>query len=38
MKPKTIKIIITATPKYGRYLSTHLQKEHPSTKGKVKLK
>jgi len=32
------KIIIKATKKYARYLAKHLQKEHPKTKGKVKVR
>jgi hypothetical protein len=28
---------IKTNKKYGEYLSKHLQKEHPTTKGKVKL-
>jgi len=30
--------IITGNKKYITYLAKHLQKEHPKTKGKVKVK
>ena len=33
-----MKVVINATKKYGNYLSTHLQKEHPKTKGKISLR
>ena len=33
-----VKVIIDVPRKYGERLSAHLQKEHPKTKGKIKLK
>jgi hypothetical protein len=33
-----MKVIIQTTKKYGNYLSKHLQKEHPKTKGKIKVR
>lgn len=32
-----MKLVIKTNKKYGRWLSKHLQKEHPKTKGKIKL-
>lgn len=29
---------IKVSKKYGRWLSKHLQKEHPKTRGKIKFK
>jgi hypothetical protein len=29
------KVVIQANRKYANYLSKHLQKEHPKTKGKI---
>lgn len=31
------KVSIKTTKKYGKYLEKHLQKEHPKTKGKIKI-
>ena len=36
-KGNKTKVVITTTKKYGEYLVKHLQKEHPKTKGKIKL-
>lgn len=33
-----MKLTITAKPKYIKYLSAHLQKEHPYTKERIKLR
>lgn len=33
-----MKVIIKTNKKYGNYLSKHLQKEHPKTKGKIKIR
>ena len=33
-----MKLEIKTTKRYGEYLSKHLQKEHPMTKGKIRLK
>lgn len=33
-----MKIIITSTKKYSKYLVKHLQHEHPKTKGKIKVR
>lgn len=33
-----MKVIISTSKKYGEYLSKHLQKEHPKTKGHIKLR
>jgi len=33
-----MKVIIETSKKYGEYLSKHLQKEHPKTKGHIKLR
>jgi hypothetical protein len=33
-----MKVIIKTTKKYGEYLSKHLQKEHPKTKGHINLR
>jgi hypothetical protein len=30
-------VIINSSKKYAKYLSKHLQKEHPTTKGHVKV-
>lgn len=35
---KQVKIIINTDAKYASWLARHLQKEHPKTKGKIKLK
>lgn len=32
------RVIIRTSKKYGEYLSKHLQKEHPKTKGKITLR
>jgi len=32
------RVIIKTTKKYGKYLAKHLAKEHPKTKGKIKIK
>jgi hypothetical protein len=32
------KVIIKTDRKYADYLSKHLQKEHPKTKGKIKVR
>lgn len=32
-----MKVEITASKKYGTWLKKHLEKEHPKTKGKIKL-
>lgn len=32
------KVVIETSKKYAKYLSKHLQEEHPKTKGKVKVK
>ena len=32
-----IKLEIKVTKKYGEWLSKHLQKEHPKTKGRIKI-
>lgn len=31
-------LIIKASRKYAEYLQRHLQKEHPKTKGKIRLR
>jgi hypothetical protein len=31
------KVVIETTKKYAKYLSKHLQEEHPKTKGKIKV-
>lgn len=31
------KMVVRGSPSYIKYLSSHLQKEHPETKGKVKI-
>lgn len=31
------KVEIKSTKKYGKYLVPHLKKEHPKTRGKIKL-
>jgi len=33
-----MKVIIDTSKKYGNYLSKHLQKEHPKTKGKISVR
>jgi len=33
-----MKVIINTTKKYGNYLKEHLQKEHPKTKGHIKVR
>lgn len=33
-----MKLTIKTSKKYGKYLSKHLQKEHPKTKGKIKIR
>lgn len=33
-----VKVIIETTEKYAKYLKPHLEKEHPETKGKIKIK
>jgi hypothetical protein len=33
-----MKVIIKTNEKYAKYLKEHLQKEHPKTKGKIKLR
>ena len=33
-----MKVVIKTNKKYAKYLSKHLQKEHPKTKGKIKLR
>ncbi len=38
MTAKDIRLTIKVPKKYGLYLSGHLQKEHPKTKGKIKIK
>jgi len=35
---RSTRVIIKTTKKYGKYLVKHLAKEHPKTKGKIKLK
>jgi len=30
-------VVIKTTKKYGTYLAAHLQREHPKTKGKIRL-
>jgi len=32
-----MKITIKSGGKYGKWLASHLQKEHPKTKGKIKI-
>jgi len=32
------KVVIKTSIKYAKYLSKHLQKEHPKTKGKIKVR
>jgi hypothetical protein len=32
-----MKLVIKTSEKYGNWLSKHLEKEHPKTKGKIKL-
>lgn len=32
-----VKLTINADKKYATWLSNHLQKEHPKTKGKIKI-
>jgi len=32
------KVVITTSRKYANYLSKHLQKEHPKTKGHIKVR
>jgi hypothetical protein len=32
------KVVITVSKKYAAYLVPHLQKEHPKTKGKIKVR
>ena len=32
------KIVIKVSKKYGTWLKNHLEKEHPKTKGKIKLR
>ena len=34
---KKVSIVIKANARYGSYLAKHLQKEHPATKGKIKI-
>lgn len=33
-----MRVIINTSRKYGSYLAKHLAKEHPKTKGKIKVK
>lgn len=33
-----MKVTIITSRKYGSYLKKHLEKEHPKTKGKIKLR
>lgn len=33
-----VRIIIKTSRKYANYLSEHLQKEHPKTKGKIRVR
>jgi hypothetical protein len=33
-----MKLIITSTPAYLKKMKVHLEKEHPKTKGKIKLR
>ncbi len=37
MKTTKSKMVIKGDTKYISYLSKHLQKEHPATKGKIKV-
>lgn len=32
-----MKVVIQTTSKYGSWLKRHLQKEHPKTKGHIKI-
>jgi hypothetical protein len=36
-KRNQYKVEIKSTRKYGKYLVPHLKKEHPKTRGKIKL-
>lgn len=31
-----MKVVITVSKKYGKWLKGHLEREHPKTKGKIK--
>jgi len=33
-----MKLVIKTSKGYGNWLSKHLQKEHPKTKGKIKIR
>jgi len=33
-----VNVVIKANKKYAEYLAKHLQKEHPKTKGKIKIR
>jgi hypothetical protein len=35
---KLVRLIIKTNPRYAKYLKKHLAREHPKTKGKIKIR